>query len=167
MPSKYSLEDRRRREMHWRLTEAWRRVPAMEKPGKSASPPPPRDTGLPGKARGETSLDSQQSQFLAEIEDHTEVAKERLARGQLDEPVVEVLPHADTPRMENGGNRSHDPSEDLWSRGEAEAKGRELVNIALSHKPKEAPRVRMDRDLQVGFLEVDGGHPVALTNRED
>ena len=24
----------------------------------------------------------------------------------------------------------------------------------------------MDRDLQVGFLEVDGGHPVALTNRK-
>ena len=54
----------------------------------------------------------------------------------------------------------------LWSHGEAEAKGRELINIALSHKPKEAPRVWMDRDLQVGFRKVDGGHPVALTNRE-
>ena len=54
----------------------------------------------------------------------------------------------------------------MWSHGEAEAKGRELVNIALSHKSKEAPRVRMDRDLQVGFLEVDGGHPVTLTNRK-
>ena len=93
-------------------------------------------------------------------------SRRRLARGWLDKPVVEVPPHADTPRMENGGNRSHDPWEDLWSRGEAEAKGRELVNIALSHKPKEAPRVRMDRDLQVGYLEVDGGHPATLMNRK-
>ena len=43
----------------------------------------------------------------------------------------------------------------------------QLVHSALCHKPKEATRVRMDRDLQVGFLEIDGGHPVALTNRQE
>ena len=102
-------------------------------------------------------------QLLAEIESHLEIV-ERGPRRALDQPVVEVPPHADTPRVENGGNRSHDPREDLRSCGEPEAKGRELVNPALSYKPKEATRVRKDRDLQVGFLEVDGGHPVSLTN---
>ena len=67
----------------------------------------------------------------------------------------------------NGGNRSHDPGEDLRSRGEAKAKSRELVHPALCHKPKGAARIRMDRDLQVSFLEIDGGHPVALTNRQE
>ena len=100
----------------------------------------------------------------AEIENHREIVKESPPRRGLDQLVVEVPPHADTPRVENGGNRSHDPREDLRGRGQAEAEGRELVNLALSNKPKEATRVRMDRDLQVGFLEIDGGHPVFLTN---
>ena len=103
-------------------------------------------------------------ELLAETENHLEIAKESFPRRGLDEPVVEVPPHADIPRVENVGNRSHDPREDPRGRGQAEAEGRELVNSALSHKPKEATRVRMDRDLQVCFLEVDGGHPVSLTN---
>ena len=105
-------------------------------------------------------------QLPAEIENHPKIAKERVVGRGLDEPVVEVPPHADTPRVENGGNRSHDPCEDLRHSGKAEAEGKELVNIAPSHKPQEATRVRMDRDLQVGFPEVDGGHPVPLTNGE-
>ena len=103
-------------------------------------------------------------ELLAEIENDPEVVKESIPRRGLDEPVVEVPPHADTPRVENGGNRSHDPREDLRGRGQAEAEGRELVNSAQSNKPKEATRIRMDRDLQVSLLEVDGGHPVSLTN---
>ena len=43
----------------------------------------------------------------------------------------------------------------------------ELIEMPAKYKPKEATRVRMDRDLQVGFLEIDGGHPVALTNRQE
>ena len=60
-------------------------------------------------------------ELLAEIENHPEIAKESVPRRGLDEPVVEVPPHADTPRVENGGNRSHDPREDLRGSGQAEA----------------------------------------------
>ena len=69
--------------------------------------------------------------------------------------------------MENCGNRSHDPGEDLRSCGEAKTKSSELVHLALRHKPKEVARPRMDRDQQVRFLEVHGGHPASLTDRQE
>ena len=69
--------------------------------------------------------------------------------------------------MENGGNRGHDPGEDLRSRGEAKTKGSELVHLAVSHKAKEVSRFRMDRNLEVSFLEIYGGHPVFLTDRQE
>ena len=58
---------------------------------------------------------------MTEVENSLKIPDKGFARGRLDEPVVEVAPHAATHRMENGGNRSHDPGEDLWSRGEAKA----------------------------------------------
>ena len=59
---------------------------------------------------------------MTEVENSLKIPEEGFARVGLDEPVVEVAPHADPHRMENGGNRSHDPGEeDLWSRGEAKA----------------------------------------------
>ena len=38
--------------------------------------------------------------------------------------------------MENGGNRSHDPGEDLRSRGEAKTKSSELVHLAVTREPQ-------------------------------
>ena len=49
-------------------------------------------------------------------------------RGRLDQPVVEVSTHTDTQRMEYSRNRSHDPGEDLRSRGEAKAQSFEMVD---------------------------------------
>ena len=154
-----SVQDRNSPAVDCSLSDAIRRWRSPERPGVYHHP---KILDYLRRFEAGLRLVHHNPQLAAEIEDHLKVMKERFARGRLDEPVVEVPPHADTPRMENGGNRSHD----LWSCGEAKAKGRELVHVALCHKPKEATRVRMDRDLQVGFLEVDGGHTVALTNRK-
>ena len=69
--------------------------------------------------------------------------------------------------MENSGNRSHDPGENLRGRGEAKTQSCELVDLAMCHKAKEGARFRMDWNLEVSLLEIDGGHPVSLTDRQE
>ena len=49
------------------------------------------------------------TQLPTEVQDNLEIQEKRLPRRGLDEPVVEVATHADTPRVEDGRNRSHDP----------------------------------------------------------
>ena len=61
-------------------------------------------------------------------EDRQKNLEERLLRGRLDQPGVEVSTHTDTQRMEYSWNRSHDPGEDRQSRGEAKAQSLELVD---------------------------------------
>ena len=61
-------------------------------------------------------------------EDRQKNLEERLMRGRLDQPGVEVSTHTDTQRMEDSRNRSQDPGEDLRSRGEAKAQSLELVD---------------------------------------
>ena len=61
-------------------------------------------------------------------EDRQKNLEERLMRGRLDQPGVEVSTHTDTQRMADSRNRSHDPGEDLRSRGEAKAQSWELVD---------------------------------------
>ena len=67
--------------------------------------------------------------------------------------------------MENGGNRSHDPGEDLRSRGEAKAESFELIDPVSEDEAEKVMRSRMHRHLKIRFLEIDGGHPVPLTHR--
>ena len=69
--------------------------------------------------------------------------------------------------MENGGNRSHDPGEDLRGCRKAEAESLELVHAAPKNEAEEVTRGRMYRHLKIRLLEIDGGHPVALTNRQE
>ena len=104
---------------------------------------------------------------MTETEDCLKIPDKRVPRGGLDEPVVEVPPHADTHRVENGGNRSHDPGEDLRGCGKAETESLELVHPVSKDEAEKVTRGRMDRHLKIRFLEIDGGHPVALTNRQE
>ena len=74
--------------------------------------------------------------------------------------------YANTQRMKNCGHRSHNPSEDLRGRGQTEAQRFELVSAAKSHKAQEATRFRMNRNLKIRLLKVDGGHPIPLSDRQ-
>ena len=69
--------------------------------------------------------------------------------------------------MENGGNRSHDPGEDLRSHGEAKAESFELIDPVSEDEAQKVTRSRMNRHLKIRFLEIDGGHPVPLTYRQE
>ena len=104
---------------------------------------------------------------MTETEDSLKISDKRVPRGGLDEPVVEVPPHADTHRVENGGNRSHDPGEDLRGCRKAETESLELVHLAPKDEAEKVTRGRMDRHLQIRLLEIDGGHPVPLTNGQE
>ena len=66
--------------------------------------------------------------------------------------------------VENGRDRSHNLGEDLGSRGEAKAESPKLVRLAEGHKPQVLVTVQVDGDLQVCFPQIDGDHPVALTD---
>ena len=68
--------------------------------------------------------------------------------------------------MKNCRNRSHNPSEDLRGCGQTKTQRSELVGAAMRHKAEEATRFRMDRNLQIRFPKVDGGHPIPLTDRQ-
>ena len=61
--------------------------------------------------------------------------------------------------MKHGGNRSHDPSEDLRSRGETKTQSLELVRDTERHKMKKLARIGMYRDLKVDVLQIDKDHP--------
>ena len=69
--------------------------------------------------------------------------------------------------MEDDGNRSYDPGEDLRSRGEAKAESLELIDLVSEDEAKKVTRSRMNRHLKIRFLEIDGGHPVPLTHRQE
>ena len=69
--------------------------------------------------------------------------------------------------MEDGRNRSHNPSENLRGRGEAEAQRFELINAPIGHKAEEGTRFRMNRNLKVRLPQIDGGHPVSLTDGKE
>ena len=68
--------------------------------------------------------------------------------------------------MKNSGHRSHNPSEDLRGRGQAEAQHSELVSAAMSHKAQEATRFQMHRNLKIRLPKIDGGHPIPLLDRQ-
>ena len=57
--------------------------------------------------------------------------------------------------MEKLRNRSHDPREDLRSRGDTKAKSRELVNFAERHEPKKLSGIRMHQNSQIQLLQDD------------
>ena len=66
--------------------------------------------------------------------------------------------------MKDGGNGSHNPSEDLGRGRQTETKDPELVRPSFYHESKVTTRITMNRNLQVGVLQVQGDHPVARTD---
>ena len=66
--------------------------------------------------------------------------------------------------MEDGGNGSHNPREDLGRGRETETEDPELVRRSLYHEAKKTTRIMMNRNLQVGVLQVQGNHPVTRTD---
>ena len=66
--------------------------------------------------------------------------------------------------MKDGGNRSHNPRENLGRGRQTEIKDPELVCLSLHHESKVATRIAMNRNLQVGVLQVQGDHPVTWTD---
>ena len=95
--------------------------------------------------------------IVTKSEDRQKNLEERLLRGRLDQPGVEVSTHTDTQRMEYSWNRSHDPGEDLRSRGEAKAQSLELVDRVTEQEAKKETRSRMNRHWNVRFPEIEGG----------
>ena len=83
-------------------------------------------------------------------------------RGRLDEPVVKIPSYTDPHRMENCGNRMN-----LRSFGEAKAQRFELIDLVSEHEAKKVTRSRMNRHLKIRFFQIDGGHPVPLTHRQE
>ena len=55
----------------------------------------------------------------------------------------------------------------LGSYGEAETESPKMKGLTEDHEPQELVTVRMDRNLQVRLLQVDGDHPVSLTDGHD
>ena len=66
--------------------------------------------------------------------------------------------------VENGGNGSHNPHEDLVRGCETEAEDPELVRPFSHHEAKITTRIVMNRNLQVGVLQSQRDHPVAWEN---
>ena len=66
--------------------------------------------------------------------------------------------------VKDGGNRSHNPRENLGRSRQTEIKDPELVCLSLHHESKVATRIAMNRNLQVGVLQIQGDHPVAWTD---
>ena len=62
---------------------------------------------------------------------------------------------AESKTMEKTPNRSHDPLEDLRSRGETQAKSQELENFAKRHEPKKVSGIRMHWQKQIHLLQDD------------
>ena len=72
-------------------------------------------------------------------------------RGQ-DEPIVQVTKHHDPILVEDGGNGSHNPREDLGRGCKTEAEDPELVRLPCHHEAKITTRIVMNWNLQVGVL---------------
>ena len=62
-------------------------------------------------------------------------------------------------------NQSERSGEQLLGCRQTETHGTELVDMSLETKPKIWPRFRMNRNLEVGLLEVYQEHPVPLSDR--
>ena len=61
------------------------------------------------------------TQLPTKRENSTKSLENYLARAGLNKPVVEVRTHTNAETVENGRDRSHNPGEELGSRGEAKA----------------------------------------------
>ena len=107
---------------------AVRCVPPTEKPERGGTDDDPQILHYLGRYEVGLPRTDDNPQFVTKSEDSRKTLEERLLRGRLDQPVVEVSTHTDTQRMEYSRNRSHDPGEDLRSRGEAKAQSFELVD---------------------------------------
>ena len=68
-----------------------------------------------------------------------------LSGGSLNEPVAQIRPNPNPRLWRKTPNRSHDPLEDLRSRGENQANSQELENFAQLHEPKKVSGIRMHR----------------------
>ena len=66
-----------------------------------------------------------------------------LSGGRLNEPVVQKRPKPNSRLWRKTPNQSHDPLEDLRSRGETQAKSQELENFAKRHELKKVSGIRM------------------------
>ena len=66
--------------------------------------------------------------------------------------------------VEDGGNGSHNPHEDSMHGCETEAEDPELVRPFSYHEAKITTRIVMNRNLQVGVLQIQRDHPVAWAN---
>ena len=69
--------------------------------------------------------------------------------------------------VEDGGNGSHNPHEDVVRGCETEAEDPELVRLFfffLHHEAKITTRIVMNRNLQVGVLQSQRDYPVAWAN---
>ena len=102
-------------------------------------------------------------EIVTKSEDSQKNLEERLLRGRQDQPGVEVSTHTDTQRMKYSQNMSHDPGEDLQSRGEAKAQSLELVDRVTKQEAKKGTRSRMNRHWKILIPEIEGGQPVSLT----
>ena len=107
---------------------AVRCVPPTEKPERGGTDDDPQILHYLGRYEVGLPRTDDNPQFVTKSEDSRKTLEERLLRGKLDQPVVEVSTHTDTQRMEYSRNRSHDLGEDLRSRGEAKARSFELVD---------------------------------------
>ena len=66
--------------------------------------------------------------------------------------------------MEDGGNGSHNPHEGSVRGCETEAEDPEQVRPFSYHEAKITMRIVMNRNLQVGVLQLQRDHPVAWAN---
>ena len=78
-----------------------------------------------------------------------------LSGGRLNEPVVQKRPKPNSRLWRKTPNHSHDPLEDLRSRGETQAKSQELENFTKRQKLKKVSGIRMHRKKQIHFLQDD------------
>ena len=78
-----------------------------------------------------------------------------LSEGRLNEPVVQKRPKPNSRPWRKTPNQSHDPLEDLRSRGKTQAKSQELENFAKRHELKKVFGIRMHRKKQIHFLQDD------------
>ena len=75
-------------------------------------------------------------------------------RGGQDEPIVQVTKHPDPISVQDGGDRRHDPREDLRGGCQPEAQDPELVRPLVDHEAKETTGLWVYRNLEVRVPKI-------------
>ena len=82
-----------------------------------------------------------------------------LSRSAHDQPIIEVLKNQHVPAMKESCDPLHHVSKDPQQGGEAEQQSGELEENSVVAKADKVGVPKMDRDVQVGVLQVDSGRP--------